>query len=87
MIILQANSILGRALFGLLGLVVTELDILLGLNCDPIGIGSVGSDDCSATPVCCVNNSVVSHMSRSFPDKYDVTHVISRMSPFPLAVL
>ncbi|KAI0093400.1 fungal hydrophobin-domain-containing protein [Irpex rosettiformis] len=54
-----ANSILGRALFGLLGLVVTELDILLGLNCNPIGAVSVGSgDDCSATPVCCENNSV-----------------------------
>ncbi|KAI0812341.1 hypothetical protein BC629DRAFT_1589123 [Irpex lacteus] len=53
------NSILGRALFGLLGLVVTEVDILLGLDCNPISVGSIGSGDaCSATPVCCENNSV-----------------------------
>ncbi|TBU41899.1 fungal hydrophobin [Dichomitus squalens] len=51
-------SRLCTALLGLLGVVVQDLNVLLGVNCSPItviGVGSSGS--CSASTVCCDDNS------------------------------
>nr|TBU29281.1 fungal hydrophobin-domain-containing protein [Dichomitus squalens] len=53
-----AGSATGTALLGLLGVVVQDLNVLLGVNCSPItviGVGSSGS--CSASTVCCDDNS------------------------------
>ncbi|KAH9919983.1 fungal hydrophobin [Epithele typhae] len=53
-----ATSPAGTALLGLLGIVVEGVDVLLGLNCSPITVIGVGSgSSCSATTVCCENNS------------------------------
>ena len=61
--ILQAGSAAGAALLGLLGVVVQDLNVLLGLDCSPISVVGVGSgSECSASPVCCENNDVVSHI-------------------------
>ncbi|KAI0755673.1 fungal hydrophobin-domain-containing protein [Fomes fomentarius] len=53
-----AGSAAGSAILGLLGIVVQDLNLLLGLNCSPITVigGGVGGD-CSAQTVCCQDNS------------------------------
>ncbi|KAH9887996.1 hydrophobin [Cubamyces lactineus] len=46
-------------LLGLLGVVVEDLTASVGLQCSPISVIGAGSGAaCSATPVCCENNSV-----------------------------
>ncbi|EIN06927.1 fungal hydrophobin [Punctularia strigosozonata HHB-11173 SS5] len=42
-------------LLGLLGIVVSGVDIPIGLNCSPISVVGVGGNSCSASPVCCTN--------------------------------
>ncbi|KAL5480793.1 SC3_3 [Sanghuangporus weigelae] len=43
-------------LLGLLGIVLEDLDVLVGLTCDPISVIGVGSSGCDVHPVCCENN-------------------------------
>ncbi|GJE93626.1 fungal hydrophobin-domain-containing protein [Phanerochaete sordida] len=45
------------AKYGLVGIVLDDLDIPVGLDCDPISVIGVGGNSCSATPVCCSNIS------------------------------
>ncbi|KIK58521.1 hypothetical protein GYMLUDRAFT_202365 [Collybiopsis luxurians FD-317 M1] len=52
-----AGSGLGSLVLGLLGIVVDDLDVLLGIDCSPITIIGVGST-CSAQTVCCEDNAV-----------------------------
>ncbi|KAI3595863.1 hydrophobin [Moniliophthora roreri] len=42
---------------GLLGVTLTDLNVLVGLTCSPVTILGGIFGGCSATPVCCENNS------------------------------
>ncbi|KAH7915185.1 hydrophobin 2 [Hygrophoropsis aurantiaca] len=54
----SASSPSASALLGLLGIVLTDLDVLVGLTCTPISVVGLGSGaTCSAEPVCCENNT------------------------------
>ncbi|KAI0070165.1 fungal hydrophobin [Panus rudis PR-1116 ss-1] len=53
-----AGSATGAALLGLLGIVVQDLNVLLGVDCSPISVGGVGGGNCGAQAVCCENNNV-----------------------------
>ncbi|KAI0344562.1 fungal hydrophobin [Trametopsis cervina] len=55
----SASSAAGNALLGLLGIVVSDLNVLLGVNCSPISVVGIGSGGtCDASPVCCENNAI-----------------------------
>lgn len=59
----QANSIVPlpiAAILGLLGVVVSPVTALVGINCSPITLAALLNNQCTATPVCCTNNNVVS---------------------------
>ncbi|KAF8919519.1 fungal hydrophobin-domain-containing protein [Mucidula mucida] len=47
-----ASSILSS-----IGVVVQDISALVGLTCSPITVIGVGGGECSASPVCCEDNS------------------------------
>ncbi|KAF5346282.1 hypothetical protein D9758_011498 [Tetrapyrgos nigripes] len=53
----KAGSSAVSPILGLLGVVIQDLNVLVGINCSPISVIGVGGDSCSATPVCCENNT------------------------------
>ncbi|KAI0628885.1 NADP-dependent oxidoreductase domain-containing protein [Trametes polyzona] len=54
-----ADSDIGSALLGLLGIAVQDVTSLISLYCSPISVVGVGSGNgCSAKAVCCENNNV-----------------------------
>ncbi|EIW85888.1 fungal hydrophobin, partial [Coniophora puteana RWD-64-598 SS2] len=44
-------------LLGLLGIILSDPSILVGLTCTPINVLGLGGGSCSARPVCCENNN------------------------------
>ncbi|KAI0682230.1 hydrophobin 1, partial [Earliella scabrosa] len=55
----SAKTVVGKAIMGLLGEIVPDSDVILGLNCSPItGIGIGSGNACSSVTVCCENNAV-----------------------------
>ncbi|CDO71947.1 hypothetical protein BN946_scf184940.g94 [Trametes cinnabarina] len=59
----EASSPAAAKLLGLLGIVLQDVDVLLGLDCSAITVVGVGSGSgCSAQTVCCedTSNSLVS---------------------------
>ncbi|KAK7470374.1 hypothetical protein VKT23_001801 [Stygiomarasmius scandens] len=42
---------------GIIGVVVQDVNALVGVTCTPISVIGVGGNSCSANPVCCENNS------------------------------
>nr|VWO95996.1 Vacuolar protein sorting-associated protein 27 [Ganoderma boninense] len=55
-----AGSPTGAVLTTLLGIVVPDATMVLGVNCSPISAIGIGKSACSANTVCCSDNSVVS---------------------------
>ncbi|KAI0713769.1 hydrophobin 1 [Earliella scabrosa] len=53
-----ADSTAAAAILGLLGIVLQDVNVLVGLTCSPVTvIGVGGSGSCEAQAVCCENNS------------------------------
>ncbi|KAK7696115.1 hypothetical protein QCA50_000758 [Cerrena zonata] len=52
-----AGSKTGSALLDAIGVVVQDLNVLLGITCSPISVIGTGGNSCSANPVCCEDNS------------------------------
>ncbi|KAF8072183.1 fungal hydrophobin [Lyophyllum atratum] len=44
-------------ILGLLGIVVQDLNVLVGLTCTPITVIGGGGNSCTSQPVCCENNN------------------------------
>ncbi len=58
----KSNETAISTLLGLLGLDVSSITGQVGLQCSGISaVGLGGNSACSAQPVCCQNNNVVSH--------------------------
>jgi hypothetical protein len=55
--VVPADSKDAALILGLLGIVVQGVDVLVGLTCTPITVIGIGNGACSATPVCCEDNS------------------------------
>ncbi|CAL1699901.1 unnamed protein product [Somion occarium] len=53
----KADSADAAGVLGALGIVLQDIDALVGLTCSPISVIGVGSTGCSASPVCCEDNS------------------------------
>ncbi|KAK1216819.1 sc3 hydrophobin [Marasmius sp. AFHP31] len=53
----KASDGAAAGILGLLGIVLQDLNVLVGLQCSPITVIGGGNGGCSANPVCCENNS------------------------------
>ncbi|TFK26942.1 fungal hydrophobin [Coprinopsis marcescibilis] len=53
----RADSEAASKLLALLGIVVQDLSIPIGLTCSPISVIGLPGNSCSSQPVCCTNNS------------------------------
>ncbi|OJT01980.1 Fruiting body protein SC3 [Trametes pubescens] len=54
----KASSPSAAKVLGLLGVVVQDVDVIVGLTCSPITVVGVGSgSSCNANTVCCEDNS------------------------------
>ncbi|TFK80850.1 fungal hydrophobin [Polyporus arcularius HHB13444] len=55
----EANDPATSVLLALIGVVVQGVDVLVGLDCNPISVINVGgSNQCNAQAVCCSDNNV-----------------------------
>ncbi|KAL1751557.1 SC3 hydrophobin [Schizophyllum commune] len=52
----RADSQSASLLLGLLGIVLQDLSVIVGLGCTPITVIGAGGNGCSAQTVCCENN-------------------------------
>ncbi|KAI3597612.1 hydrophobin [Moniliophthora roreri] len=53
----KASSDPVGVILSLLGIVLQDLNVDVGLTCDPITVIGAGGNSCSASPVCCSDNS------------------------------
>ncbi|OCH87293.1 fungal hydrophobin [Obba rivulosa] len=53
-----ADSQAVTTLLGLLGVVLSDINVLVGIDCSPITVVGVGSGDCSSTSVSCSSTQV-----------------------------
>ncbi|KAL5529937.1 hypothetical protein ACEPAF_6194 [Sanghuangporus sanghuang] len=53
----EASSSDATSILGLLGVILHDLNVLVGLNCGALSVIGAGGSGCSATPVCCENNT------------------------------
>ncbi|KAK7676945.1 hypothetical protein QCA50_020063 [Cerrena zonata] len=52
-----STSAAAQTLLGLLGIVLNDVDVLIGTGCSPISVIGVGNGACSSNAVCCTDNS------------------------------
>ncbi|KAJ3794693.1 hydrophobin 2 [Lentinula aff. detonsa] len=52
-----ASSAGAAALLGLLGIVLQDVNVLVGITCSPISVIGISGNSCSAQAVCCQDNS------------------------------
>ncbi|KAK7452163.1 hypothetical protein VKT23_012266 [Stygiomarasmius scandens] len=53
----DAKDPAAAGILALLGVVVQDVTVAVGLTCSPISVIGVGGNSCSANPVCCEDNS------------------------------
>ncbi|KAF5354403.1 hypothetical protein D9758_010747 [Tetrapyrgos nigripes] len=53
----KAGSAAVSTILGLLGVIIQDLNVLVGINCSPISVIGVGGNSCTAAPVCCEDNT------------------------------
>ncbi|THV02156.1 fungal hydrophobin [Dendrothele bispora CBS 962.96] len=53
----KANEKPASQILGLLGIVLQDVNIPVGLTCTPISVIGVGGQNCAAQPVCCDKNN------------------------------
>ncbi|KAL1742957.1 Sc3 protein [Schizophyllum fasciatum] len=53
----SANNQSASLLLGLLGIVLQDLNVLIGISCTPISVLGGGDNECTSQTVCCENNS------------------------------
>ncbi|KAK7464757.1 hypothetical protein VKT23_005964 [Stygiomarasmius scandens] len=53
----KASDPAAAGVLATIGVVVQDVNALVGLTCSPISVIGVGGDSCSASPVCCSDNS------------------------------
>ncbi|KAF9269335.1 fungal hydrophobin [Marasmius fiardii PR-910] len=53
----SASSSSAAAILGLLGIILQDTNVLVGLNCSPITVIGGGNGACSGTTVTCTDNS------------------------------
>lgn len=83
----QAGSAAGTAQLKSLGVVVQDVNAVLGLDCSPISmVGVGGGSACSVHPVCCKNNSFVSVLSTVLVVLLTYDGSLYRAALFPSAV-
>ncbi|KIJ25017.1 hypothetical protein M422DRAFT_274088 [Sphaerobolus stellatus SS14] len=52
-----ASSASAAKILGLLGIVLQDLNITVGLTCSPITVIGAGGDSCAGSAVCCADDS------------------------------
>ncbi|TFK37330.1 fungal hydrophobin-domain-containing protein [Crucibulum laeve] len=52
----RADSAEATTILGLLGIALSDLNVLVGLQCSPVTVGGIGGNSCNAQTVCCQNN-------------------------------
>jgi hypothetical protein len=53
----SAGGSSAAGLLALLGVVVQDVNVPIGLTCNPISVLGIGGNNCASQPVCCQNNS------------------------------
>ena len=73
---MQTDTVAASTLLNLLGVTLDGVTGQLGLGCSPLSVvGAGGGNACSAQPVCCQNNNVVSvFLSTAIGCKTQDTH-------------
>lgn len=56
---LQAGSDAVSSILGTIGVVVQNLELLVGVTCTPITIVGINNGECAAHPLCCKDNDFV----------------------------
>ncbi|ESK84643.1 hydrophobin [Moniliophthora roreri MCA 2997] len=53
----NADDPAAASVLGLLGIIIQDLNVVVGLTCSPVTVIGAGGSGCNAHPVCCEDNS------------------------------